>query len=332
MKLEPASNKKNAGPSTNPPKSDVNRIITIDLCGWSEQNAFHSVHYEPACRTTGSNIVGGVGCGKSERLPYQKPTRMCKQYTFYHYDDPHAYILQYRRDCTLCYNLKDNNQNKGPVEEFSKSTVVEMDDIQNCSHSEKSDISQINSESPSEHSYLKSTCTTATDNCQPQSSEIKVKPTKSALTNNTTTATTTTTNTNATTSGNRHIWMNNCPTGPGRNNPINKFSNADISNLHVNQMKQRLTKKESNIKSHNNCSSKPTSGKLSDKADLNSNGSQHIPVLRIKSATKLNTEPNTDMTNTQQSIRNASHPEFWPLLYKRLLHLQAERANQTEEE
>ncbi|CAH8597439.1 unnamed protein product [Schistosoma mattheei] len=325
MKLESASNKRNAGHSTNPPKSDVNRTITTNLCGWSEQNAFDSVCLKPACRTTGSNVMGGVGCGKSERFFYQKPTRIGKQYKFYHYDDPHAYILQYRRDCTLNSSSKDHNQDKGPVEEFNKSIVVEMD-AKIYNHSEKSDISQINNESFSEQSHLKSTCitTTTTNNFQPQLSEIKVKSTKSTL-NSTTTTTTTV-------SGNRHLWVNNCPTGPGRNNHMNKVSNADTSTKHVNQMKQKSTKKESIIKSHYIYSSQSTSGKFSDKTNMNSNGSNYIPALRIKSATKLNVESTTYITNIQQSIRDANHPEFWPLLYKKLIHLQAERANQTEEE
>ncbi|KAH9579624.1 hypothetical protein MS3_00009715 [Schistosoma haematobium] len=327
MKLEPASNKRNAGHSTNPPKSDVNRTITTNLCGWSEQNAFDSVCLKPACRTTGSNVMGGVGCGKSERFSYQKPTRIGKQYKFYHYDDPHAYILQYRRDCTLNSSSKDHNQDKGPVEEFNKSIVVEMD-AKNYNHSEKSDISQINNESFSEQPHLKSTCitttTTTTNNFQPQLSEIKVKSTKSTL-NSTTTTTTTV-------SGNRHLWVNNCPTGPGRNNHMNKVSNADTSNKHVSQMKQKSTKKESIIKSHYIYSSQLTSGQFSDKTDMNSNGSNYIPVLRIKSATKLNVESTNYITTIQQTIRDANHPEFWPLLYKKLIHLQAERANQTEEE
>lgn len=65
---------------------------------------------------------------------------------------------------------------------------------------------------------------------------------------------------------------------------------------------------------------------------MNSNGSNQIPALRIKSATKVNVESTTYITNIQQSIRDANHPEFWPLLYKKLIHLQAERANQIEEE
>ncbi|CAI2733220.1 unnamed protein product [Schistosoma spindalis] len=332
MKLEPASNKRNAGQSTNPPKSDITRTITTNLCGWSEQNAFDSVCHKPACRTTGSNVMGGVGCGKSERFSYQKPTKIGKQYKFYHYDDPHAYILQYRRDCTLNSNSKDHDQDKGPVEQFNKSIVVEMDDIKNYNHSEKSDIIQINNQSFSEQSYLKSTCTettttTTTNSFQPQLSEIKLKPTKSTLN-----VTTTTTATTTTMSGNRHLWVNNCPTGLGRNNHMNKVSNADISIIHGNQIKQKSTKKESIIKSHNIYSSQSTSGKFSDKTDLSLNGSHHLSVLRIKSATKLNVEPTKYVTNTQQTIRDASHPEFWPLLYKKLIHLQAERANQTEEE
>ncbi|CAH8625935.1 unnamed protein product [Schistosoma margrebowiei] len=237
-----------------------------------------------------------------------------------------------RRDCTLNSSSKDHNQDKGPVEEFNKSIVVEMD-TKNYNHSEKSDISQINSESFSEQSHLKSTCTTTTSNFQPQLSEIKVKPTKSTLNAIITTNTNTTTNTTTTTmSGNRHLWVNNCPTGPGRINNMNKVSNADTSTKYVNQMKQKSTKKESIIKSHNIYSSQSTSGKFSDKTDMNSNGSNHIPLLRIKSATKLNVESTTYITNIQQSIRDANHPEFWPLLYKKLIHLQAERANQTEEE
>ncbi|CAH8619553.1 unnamed protein product [Schistosoma guineensis] len=324
MKLEPESNKRNAGHSTNPAKSDVNRTITTNLCGWSEQNAFDSVCLKPACRTTGPNVMGGVGCGKPERFSYQKPTRIGKQYKFYHYDDPHAYILQYRRDCTLNSSSKDHNQDKGPVEELNKSIVVEMD-TKNYNHSEKSDISQINNESFSEQSHLKSTCTTTTNNFQPQLSEMKVKSTKSTL--NATTTTTTTTM-----SGNRHLWVNNYPTGPGRSNHVNKVPNVDTSTKHVNQMKQKSTKKESIIKSHHIYSSQSTSGKFSDKTDMNSNGSNYIPALRIKSATKLNVESTTYITTIQQSIRDANHPEFWPLLYKKLIHLQAERANQTEEE
>uniref|UniRef100_A0A183KDA2 NAM domain-containing protein n=1 Tax=Schistosoma curassoni TaxID=6186 RepID=A0A183KDA2_9TREM len=284
--------------SKNLPKSDVNRTITTNLCGWSEQNAFDSVCLKPAFRTTGPNVMGGVGCGKPERFSYQKPTRTGKQYKFYHYDDPHAYILQYRRDCTLNSSSKDHNQDKGPIEELNKSIVVEMD-TKNYNHSEKSDISQINNQSFSEQSHLQSKCTTTTtSNFQPQLSEMKVKSTKSTL-NSTTTTTTTV-------SGNRHLWVNNCPTGPGRNNHMNKVSNADTS--------------------------QSTSGKFSDKTDMNSNGSNQIPALRIKSATKLNVESTTYITNIQQSIRDANHPEFWPLLYKKLIHLQAERANQIEEE
>ncbi|RTG82639.1 uncharacterized protein DC041_0009374 [Schistosoma bovis] len=304
--------------SKNLPKSDVNRTITTNLCGWSEQNAFDSVCLKPAFRTTGPNVMGGVGCGKPERFSYQKPTRIGKQYKFYHYDDPHAYILQYRRDCTLNSSSKDHNQDKGPVEELNKSIVVEMD-TKNYNHSEKSDISQINNESFSEQSHLQSKCTTTTCNFQPQLSEMKVKSTKSTLNSTTTTTTTTTT----TVSGNRHLWVNNCPTGPGRNNHMNKVSNADT---------RKCSELLITMKSHHIYSSQSTSGKFSDKTDMNSNGSNQIPALRIKSATKLNVESTTYITNIQQSIRDANHPEFWPLLYKKLIHLQAERANQTEEE
>ncbi|CAH8554662.1 unnamed protein product [Schistosoma turkestanicum] len=320
-------------------KSELNRSTVTNLCGWSEQNVFHSVYRKPTNKITGvpggsgSNAGSGVIFGKSERFTYQKPVRICKEYKFYHYDNPHAYILQYRRDCTSISNLKDssnlnnNNNNKGPLQEFHDLIDTELND----QPEEKLNINQTNDESLSEHLPAEPLHTAATNHSHSRSPGMKMKPVKSGLT--------------TTTSGNRHLWVNNFPpTSDHNHNHINKLPNTNInsnSSTNANHTKQKLPKKVVVI-SHHSCSSRPGSGKLSDnKTNLISNGTGLIPVPRIESATKSHKEPVINVTTIQQQqqeqqeqqpIHNASHPGFWPLLYKKLIELKAERAtHQTED-
>ncbi|KAK4467855.1 hypothetical protein MN116_008775 [Schistosoma mekongi] len=314
MKMEATSNRKNIGQNINSHKSDVNRITIANLCGWSEDNAILVVYRKPVCRITGSNAVGGGGTGsygKSERLTHQKASRVVKEYKFYHYDDPHAYVLQYRRDYTLISNSKDYNQNKGLLEEHSATSNTDMNPVENDTKLQKSNVSYPNNEILSELSFPEKITTTVASSLQPQSSELKVKSIKSTPA--------TTTITTATINGNRHMWLNNCPTGPNRNNCQNKFSNTNISNTHGNQMKQRLTRKELIIEP-NSHSIRSTSSKLSKPIDT---------LYTIKNSMKLNYTTNEmNRMNKQQTIHNANHPEFWSVLYQKLLQLQNERSAQ----
>ncbi|CAH8603181.1 unnamed protein product [Heterobilharzia americana] len=108
-------------------KADSNRSSLVHLYGWNQQNALLSMYCKPICRPNGPGIGGG---GKPDRFTYQKQTRIGKEYKFYHYDDPNAYILQYRRDCTLTSSSKDN-YDKGPLENVNKSVVDGINKLEN---------------------------------------------------------------------------------------------------------------------------------------------------------------------------------------------------------
>ncbi|KAH8857295.1 hypothetical protein KSF78_0009484 [Schistosoma japonicum] len=310
MKMETASNKKNIGQNIDSHKSGVNRTTIANLCGWSEENALLVVYRKPVCRIAGSNAVGGGGIGgygKSERFGHQKASRIGKEYKFYHYEDPHAYVLQYRRDCTSISNSKDDNQNKGPLEGFSIISNTDMNHVEN-DNLQKSNVSYPNNEILSELSFPEKTTATVVSGLQSQSSESKVKPVKS---------------TPATTiSDNHHIRLNNCSTGPNRNNYQNKFSNTDISN----QMKQQRSTKNGLTNESNFYSIRSTSGKQSNPID-ESYAVVYVPC--VKNSIKSNHTTNEmHKMNKQQSIHNANHPEFWSVLYQKLVQLQIERSKE----
>ncbi|CAH8867157.1 unnamed protein product [Trichobilharzia szidati] len=270
----------------------------------------------PVGRITGTTSITGagpVGGGKPDRFIPQKLARIGKEYKFYHYDEPHAYILQYRRDCTRISNTK-GNCDKGPLEEFTKTILKDAVHAENDSQSQNKTPPP-----PPEYSDLTQLYTSETNNSQTQgsiSSDARNK--KSSLINTT----------------NRHMWVNTTVPVGSRNMLSIKFSNLDINTPNMNHSKQKLTKKESLTPKRmtDSRSSRPCSGKSiiginnpsNNNNNTNSSNQQSIIPPKDNITAKLKSESNTQEANLNQPIHNASHPGFWPLLYKKLLQLQAD--------
>nr|CAH8867442.1 unnamed protein product [Trichobilharzia regenti] len=327
MKLESTVQKRNLVNNANLYKPQINRTSVTHLYGWNEQNALLSMYRKPAGRITGTGITGGgqVGGGKPDRYIHQKQARIGgKEYKFYHYDEPHAYILQYRRDCTRISNTK-GNCDKGPLEEFTKSM------LKDAVHVENDNESQNKTSPPPEYSDLTQLYTSETNNSHTQgniSSDAKNK--KSSVSINT---------------ANRHMWVNTSVPVGSRNILSIKFSNLDISTPNMNHSKQKLPKKESltpkrmtDSRSSRPCSGKSIIGLNNSSNTSNNNNNNHSSyqqsILPPKDniTSKLKSESATQEGNLNQSIHNASHPGFWPLLYKKLLQLQADLYGITTEE
>ncbi|KAA3675034.1 uncharacterized protein DEA37_0013091 [Paragonimus westermani] len=95
--------------------NEKSRCVGTQLLGWTYQNALlsglskSSVAARPLATTNASNW-------KSDRsVLHNRLLRNQKEFKFYHYDDPRAYIIQYRRDCSSVATV---NAGDGPLEMF----------------------------------------------------------------------------------------------------------------------------------------------------------------------------------------------------------------------
>ncbi|CAH8603212.1 unnamed protein product [Heterobilharzia americana] len=218
----------------------------------------------------------------------------------------------YRRDCTLTSSSKDN-YDKGPLENVNKSVVDGINKLENDNIQQPANNHIQKNESLIENSDPKQPSIVETNNSQLQY-EPEIKHTKSTLPS----------------TFNRHMWVNTCPTSVFLNNRSTKILNMDISTSKVNHIKQRRMKKESPFASKT-CLSQPNTGKLND-VNVTNNNSNLLSIPCNKSVTRLNIESSREGINLHQLIRDANQPGFWPLLYKKLLELQATQSNMIEED
>ncbi|THD21986.1 hypothetical protein D915_006935 [Fasciola hepatica] len=90
---------------------------SLPLVGWSDENALLMLAkklQQPVRSTQGQH-------SKSERPFHHRLIKPCKEFKFYHYDDPKAYIIQYRRDCS---SVSTNSASNGPLEMFMTATKI----------------------------------------------------------------------------------------------------------------------------------------------------------------------------------------------------------------
>lgn len=91
--------------------------VSLPLVGWSSENALLML----AKKLQQSNRSIQSQHLKSERPFHHRLIKPCKEFKFYHYDDPRAYIIQYRRDCS---SVSTNTASNGPLEMFMNSAKI----------------------------------------------------------------------------------------------------------------------------------------------------------------------------------------------------------------
>ncbi|CAL8073712.1 unnamed protein product [Calicophoron daubneyi] len=101
------------------------KSVSLQLLGWSDKNALLSsiARVPPPLRHPQPQHP------RYERTLHSRQTKSCRDFKFYHYDDPRGYIIQYRRDCSS--NSVPSNAD-GPLEMFMNLGVDEHSEKEKC--------------------------------------------------------------------------------------------------------------------------------------------------------------------------------------------------------
>ncbi|KAF5399300.1 hypothetical protein PHET_07633 [Paragonimus heterotremus] len=91
------------------------RCVGTQLLGWTYQNALLSGLSTPSVATRQLATINTSNWKSDRSVLYNRLLRNQKEFKFYHYDDPRAYIIQYRRDCSSVATV---NAGDGPLEMF----------------------------------------------------------------------------------------------------------------------------------------------------------------------------------------------------------------------
>ncbi|KAF8561864.1 hypothetical protein P879_07700 [Paragonimus westermani] len=91
------------------------RCVGTQLLGWTYQNALLSGLSKPSVATRPIATTNASNWKSDRSVLHNRLLRNQKEFKFYHYDDPRAYIIQYRRDCSSVATV---NAGDGPLEMF----------------------------------------------------------------------------------------------------------------------------------------------------------------------------------------------------------------------
>ncbi|KAF7232910.1 hypothetical protein EG68_10112, partial [Paragonimus skrjabini miyazakii] len=91
------------------------RCVGTQLLGWTYQNALLSGVSTPSIAARQLATINTSNWKSDRSVLYNRLLRNQKEFKFYHYDDPRAYIIQYRRDCSSVATM---NAGDGPLEMF----------------------------------------------------------------------------------------------------------------------------------------------------------------------------------------------------------------------